>query len=93
MRLRPQPSPSRYNDALLTDEEKHQQQQDLKEESGWKLVYGDVFRPPPFAGVLAVYTGRSTTRVGFFFFFLALYTQSSPRECHVFEVFFSSVHW
>eukprot|EP00285_Hemiselmis_virescens_P018271 CAMPEP_0173391940 /NCGR_PEP_ID=MMETSP1356-20130122/18667_1 /TAXON_ID=77927 ORGANISM="Hemiselmis virescens, Strain PCC157" /NCGR_SAMPLE_ID=MMETSP1356 /ASSEMBLY_ACC=CAM_ASM_000847 /LENGTH=674 /DNA_ID=CAMNT_0014349645 /DNA_START=96 /DNA_END=2120 /DNA_ORIENTATION=+ len=48
---------NRYNEALLSDEEKAQQQQDLKEESGWKLVHGDVFRSPPMAGLLAVYTG------------------------------------
>ena len=47
----------RYNTDALSAEEREQQQQDLKEESGWKLVYGDVFRPPPFAGLLAVYAG------------------------------------
>jgi transmembrane 9 superfamily protein 2/4 len=46
----------RYNE-VLTDEERALQQQELREESGWKLVYGDVFRPPPLAGLLAVYTG------------------------------------
>lgn len=29
----------------------------MAEESGWKLVHGDVFRPPPRAGLLAVYLG------------------------------------
>ena len=40
---------SRYNDADLKEE--------VQEESGWKLVHGDVFRIPPRAGLLAVYVG------------------------------------
>ena len=39
----------RYNDAESKEE--------AAEESGWKLVHGDVFRPPPRAGLLAVYVG------------------------------------
>jgi len=31
--------------------------EEAQEESGWKLVHGDVFRPPPRAGLLAVYLG------------------------------------
>ena len=40
---------SRYNDADSKEE--------VQEESGWKLVHGDVFRIPPRAGLLAVYLG------------------------------------
>ena len=35
----------------------------LQEETGWKLVHGDVFRPPNNAGLLCVYVG---TGVQFF---------------------------
>jgi hypothetical protein len=41
--------PRRYNDAESKEE--------AQEESGWKLVHGDVFRAPPRAGLLAVYVG------------------------------------
>lgn len=37
--------------------------EDLQEETGWKLVHGDVFRPPTYAGLLCVYVG---TGVQFF---------------------------
>lgn len=43
---------SRYND-LETAEE-------AAEETGWKLVHGDVFRPPPHASWLAVAVGTGT---------------------------------
>lgn len=39
----------RYNDIESKEE--------AAEESGWKLVHGDVFRPPQRAGLLAVYLG------------------------------------
>lgn len=29
----------------------------MSEESGWKLVHGDVFRPPPYLGLLAALVG------------------------------------
>jgi len=29
----------------------------MREETGWKLVYGDVFRPPQYATLLSVYAG------------------------------------
>jgi len=32
----------------------------MREETGWKLVYGDVFRPPPYATLLSVYAGPFT---------------------------------
>lgn len=31
--------------------------QDKEDETGWKLVHGDVFRPPPYAGLFAVLVG------------------------------------
>eukprot|EP00238_Polyblepharides_amylifera_P001201 CAMPEP_0196571056 /NCGR_PEP_ID=MMETSP1081-20130531/1228_1 /TAXON_ID=36882 /ORGANISM="Pyramimonas amylifera, Strain CCMP720" /LENGTH=636 /DNA_ID=CAMNT_0041887817 /DNA_START=68 /DNA_END=1978 /DNA_ORIENTATION=+ len=40
---------SQYNE-LETAEE-------AQEETGWKLVHGDVFRPPEFSGTLSVYVG------------------------------------
>jgi transmembrane 9 superfamily member 2/4 len=46
----------RYND-LETKEE-------VQEESGWKLVHGDVFRPPQRAGLLAVYLGTGVQVLG-----------------------------
>eukprot|EP00270_Netrium_digitus_P001486 TRINITY_DN1161_c0_g1_i1.p1 TRINITY_DN1161_c0_g1~~TRINITY_DN1161_c0_g1_i1.p1 ORF type:complete len:658 (+),score=199.18 TRINITY_DN1161_c0_g1_i1:265-1974(+) len=38
-------------------------QEEAQEETGWKLVHGDVFRPPEYFGLLCVYAG---TGVQFF---------------------------
>lgn len=46
----------RYNDA--------ESKEDMQEESGWKLVHGDVFRPPQRAGLLAVYLGTGVQVLG-----------------------------
>ena len=44
---------TRYN-RVLSDEEKSED----REESGWKLVHGDVFRPPtPYPMMFAVLVG------------------------------------
>ena len=44
---------TRYN-RVLTEDEKNEE----REESGWKLVHGDVFRPPtPFPMIFAVLCG------------------------------------
>ena len=44
---------TRYN-RILTEDEKTEE----REESGWKLVHGDVFRPPsPFPMMFAVFCG------------------------------------
>lgn len=40
---------ARYNS--IDDEE------EIQEESGWKLIHGDVFRPPPISGLLSVLVG------------------------------------
>ncbi len=40
----------KYNEADQSDEAQ-------MEETGWKLVHGDVFRPPKYAGLLATFTG------------------------------------
>lgn len=48
---------ARYNEEGLTDEERVEANKEMREETGWKLVYGDVFRPPPGATLLAVYCG------------------------------------
>ena len=45
---------ARYNELALTDEELAEANREMREETGWKLVYGDVFRPPPMARVLSV---------------------------------------
>ncbi len=41
---------TRYNNDALTEEEQ-------KEETGWKLIHGDVFRPPQYADWLSVLVG------------------------------------
>ena len=38
--------------------------EEAAEESGWKLVHGDVFRPPQRAGLLAVYLGTGVQVLG-----------------------------
>lgn len=48
---------ARYNEVALSEEERIEMNRDMREETGWKLVYGDVFRPPPFAALLSVYAG------------------------------------
>lgn len=53
----------RYNDLESKEE--------AQEESGWKLVHGDVFRPPPRAGLLAVYVGTGAQVLGCAIFTLA----------------------
>jgi len=50
---------SRYNDV--------EAKEDAAEESGWKLVHGDVFRPPAAAGLLAVYVGTGAQVFGMAF--------------------------
>ena len=48
---------ARYNEMALTEEELAEANREMREETGWKLVYGDVFRAPPLARILAVYVG------------------------------------
>eukprot|EP00741_Cyanophora_paradoxa_P004796 tig00000829_g4654.t1 len=38
--------------------------EDAQEETGWKLVHGDVFRPPTHAGLLAAYVGTGVQVFG-----------------------------
>eukprot|EP00708_Paratrimastix_pyriformis_P002287 GAFH01001029.1.p1 GENE.GAFH01001029.1~~GAFH01001029.1.p1 ORF type:complete len:668 (+),score=246.91 GAFH01001029.1:279-2006(+) len=51
----------RYNEMQNSDE--------AQEETGWKLVHGDVFRPPRYAGMLSVHVGT-----GIQLFLMALVT-------------------
>ena len=44
---------TRYNNEQLSEEEQ-------KEETGWKLIHGDVFRPPVHGGWLAILVGTGT---------------------------------
>jgi len=43
---------TRYNELDQSEEAR-----EVREETGWKLVFGDVFRPPKYAQLLAVYIG------------------------------------
>lgn len=43
----------RYNQLEQSEEAR----EEAREETGWKLVYGDVFRPPKQASLLAVFIG------------------------------------
>ena len=47
---------NRYNNPDNEDE--------TQEEVGWKLVYADVFRPPPFPNVFAAFIGTGTQILG-----------------------------
>ena len=47
---------TRYNS--LEDNE------ELQEETGWKLVHTDVFRPPSNCSLLATYTGTGVQLIG-----------------------------
>ncbi|EKX43113.1 hypothetical protein GUITHDRAFT_163927, partial [Guillardia theta CCMP2712] len=48
---------ARYNEVALTEEELAEANREMREETGWKLVYADVFRAPPFGRLLSVMTG------------------------------------
>jgi len=47
---------------------------DLSEETGWKLVHGDVFRPPPHRVLLAAFvgTGAQLCLLGLFTIFVTI---------------------
>jgi len=55
---------ARYNDPEAIQEE--------REETGWKLVHGDVFRKPEAAGLLAVYVGSGAQLFGMCFVTLGI---------------------
>eukprot|EP01006_Ploeotia_vitrea_P029528 TRINITY_DN62052_c0_g1_i1.p1 TRINITY_DN62052_c0_g1~~TRINITY_DN62052_c0_g1_i1.p1 ORF type:complete len:650 (+),score=49.23 TRINITY_DN62052_c0_g1_i1:293-1951(+) len=65
---------NRYNDP---DNEEEQ-----KEETGWKLVHADVFRPPAYANYLAIYvgTGAQLFGMGFITIVFALLGFLSPAN-------------
>ena len=48
---------ARYNEVAASEEERAEAAKEMREETGWKLVYGDVFRSPPFPHLLSVYAG------------------------------------
>lgn len=50
------------------------EQEDIQEETGWKLVHGDVFRPPKNRMLLSVLCG---TGVQIFAMFLILFSMAS----------------
>ena len=54
---------ARYNEEGLTAEERAEANREMKEETGWKLIYADVFRPPPQATLLSVYAGTGVQLV------------------------------
>ena len=41
--------------------------EEAQEETGWKLVHGDVFRPPPMPATLSVYVGTGVQLLGMTF--------------------------
>ena len=48
---------ARYNESALSAEDKYEANREMREETGWKLVYNDVFRPPSHATLLSVCAG------------------------------------
>jgi transmembrane 9 superfamily protein 2/4 len=50
----------RYNQLDQSEEAR----EEAREETGWKLVYGDVFRPPKHASLLAVFIGSGVQILG-----------------------------
>jgi len=50
----------RYNHLEQSEEAR----EEAREETGWKLVSGDVFRPPKYASLLAVYIGSGVQVLG-----------------------------
>jgi transmembrane 9 superfamily protein 2/4 len=55
---------------LITYEELVENEEDMQEETGWKLVHGDVFRPPRNAGLLSVLVGTGMQIMAMLFFTL-----------------------
>mmetsp|Transcript_26640 Transcript_26640/g.60809 ORF Transcript_26640/g.60809 Transcript_26640/m.60809 type:complete len:675 (-) Transcript_26640:2697-4721(-) len=55
---------ARYNEAVLSAEDKYEANREMREETGWKLISGDVFRPPKFAALLAVFIGSGVQVLG-----------------------------
>lgn len=56
---------SKYNRVEIDPE-------DLHEETGWKLVHKDVFRPPPYAWLLAAFAGTGAQLLGMTFVVLVV---------------------
>lgn len=54
------PGLCRYNQLEQSEEAR----EEAREETGWKLVSGDVFRPPKYASLLAVYIGSGVQVLG-----------------------------
>ena len=50
----------RYNQLEQSEEAR----EEAREETGWKLISGDVFRPPKFAALLAVFIGSGVQVLG-----------------------------
>eukprot|EP01065_Artemidia_motanka_P036631 TRINITY_DN445_c0_g4_i1.p1 TRINITY_DN445_c0_g4~~TRINITY_DN445_c0_g4_i1.p1 ORF type:complete len:644 (+),score=227.57 TRINITY_DN445_c0_g4_i1:73-2004(+) len=65
---------NRYNSPDDADEQ--------QEETGWKLVHADVFRPPPYSGLFATVIGTGTQLLGMFLLslFFALLGFLSPAN-------------
>ena len=58
---------NRYNAAEVSD--------DVEEETGWKLVHGDVFRPPKVGMALSVLVGTGVQLIA-----MAVITMSEPSS-------------
>jgi transmembrane 9 superfamily protein 2/4 len=58
-------------------------QEDVQEDSGWKLVHGDVFRPPKHTLLLSVLLGSGAQ----LFMMVGVTTGLSTIECDLFFSF------
>ena len=58
-------------------------ERDMSEESGWKLVHGDVFRPPKYLEVLAalIGTGVQLALLILFVILITIAGQPLPAPC------------
>nr|GMD32321.1 transmembrane 9 superfamily member 7-like [Ipomoea batatas] len=68
-------------------------QDEAQEETGWKLVHGDVFRPPINSGLLCVYVGTGVqifamTLVTMMFAVLGFLSPSNRGSLHIFQLLF-----
>ena len=55
-------------------------ERDINEESGWKLVHGDVFRPPPNLSLLAALLGTGV-QLALLVLFVILVTIAGKQSC------------
>ena len=69
-----------YAKYTRNDDDIESLEHDISEESGWKLVHGDVFRPPPNLALLAALLGTGV-QLALLVLFVILITIAGDLAC------------